>query len=268
MIAMGTIIHNPRKSTTGAHPRAFAFARAAALAAVLALVIVCVGCSSARKREDPTNIVGNLRFRDSATERQFAQSYRSGSLYQDFRTVLLADAIAMDLPYRQGYVQMVSKTYMLSDADTRAMAHAQEAEFASTFSLLVFLYGGSNRPIPLGEAASPWRVLLQDDDGQVLVPATIEKLRPESAVYQYLSIYFYGLDRWSQAFRISFPKLDKVLLAQRFGKQPMTLIVTGLGGTVRMVWLDPSVFYGSPGPPVPSPAATGSSEASSNSAKP
>jgi hypothetical protein len=267
---MGTISHNPGKSTTGARARLrlCACARAAVLGALVALVALGAGCSSARKRTDPATISGNLRFRDEETVRRFAKSYRSASLYQDFRTVLLADAIAMDQPYRRGFVQMVGKTYLLSDADMEAMARAQETEFAGTISFLVFLYGGSNRPIPLGDAASAWRVLLQDDDGQVLAPATIEKLRLESPAYQYLNLYFYGLDRWSQAFKVSFPKLDKTLLGQRLGRQPVTLIVTGLSGTVRMIWADPSVFYGSPAEPAPSPAATAPAGAGPRAAKP
>ena len=254
---METISHNPGKSTTSGSPSArfCAPARAAAVAALAMLIALGVGCSTARRRSEPTNLVANLRFHDAATERRFARSYRSASLYEDFRTVLLADAIAMDPSYRRGFVQMVSKSYLLSDADAQAMEREQQAEFASNMSLLVFLYGGNNRPIPLGQAESPWRVLLQDDDGQILAPAAIERLRPDSPTYRYLSMYFDGLDRWSQAFKISFPKMDKVTLGLPTGKQPITLIVTGLAGTARMVWSDPSVFYGAPAPAAQPPTA-------------
>ncbi len=88
-----------------------------------------------------------------------------------------------------------------------------------------------------------------------MTPATIEKLRPESPTYQYLSLYFYGMDRWAQAFKISFPKLNKTLLGQRIGSKPLELVVTGLAGTVRLVWQDPRVFYGSPNPPSSVPSA-------------
>lgn len=269
---MESISHNPGKSTTSANPtaRSSACARAAALVALVTLIALGLSCSTARKRSDPTNIVGNLRFHDAATERQFSRSYRSASLYQDFRTVLLADAIAMDPSYRRGFVQTVSKTYLLSNADAEAMEREQRAEFASNVSLLVFLYGGNNRPIPLGQAESPWRVLLQDDDGQILIPTTVERLRPDSPTYRYLSLYFYGLDRWSQAFKVSFPKMDKATLGLPLGKQPITLIVTGLAGTARMVWSDPSVFYGPPAqlPAAPLPAAQSPAAPHLDGAKP
>ncbi len=249
MIAMGTFSHNPVKSTTGNAGSRPARLRAAgwmALGALALLIASGAGCSSARTRESPSNIIGNLRFRDSDTEARFSRTYRSGSLYQDFRTVLLVDSIAMDMEYRRGYVAMMRKTYLLSDSDSATMMIEQDKDFGSNFSLLVFLYGGSNRPIPLGEQTSPWKVLLQDDDGQFLTPVTIERLRPENATYQYLSLYFYGLDRWSQAFKVSFAKLDKTLLHQTIGSKPIELIVTGLAGTVRLVWKDARVFYARP----------------------
>lgn len=249
MIAMGTLSHNPAKSTTGSAGSRPALARVPwriALGALALLIAAGAGCSSARTRESPSNIIGNLRYRDSETEARFSRTYRSGSLYQDFRTVLLVDSIAMDLEYRQGYVAMMHKTYLLSDNDTAGMLQEQEQDFGSTFSFLVFLFGGTNRPIPLGEQISPWKVMLQDDDGQLVTPVTIERLRPENPTYQYLSVYFYGLDRWSQAFKVSFPKLNKTLLRQPLGNKPIELIVMGLPGRVRLVWQDPRVFYGAP----------------------
>lgn len=246
---MGTLSHNPAKSTTGGARRGAGLrrvARCGVLAALVALLAVGAGCTSARRRDDPSSIIGNLRYRDSGTEARFAKTYRSGSLYQDYRTVLLVDAVAMDLEYRRDYVAMLKKTYLLSDADTEGMLRAEDVDFDGTFSFLVFLYGGSNRPIPLGEPVSPWKVLLQDDDGQTLLPLSIERLRPENPNTRYLSLYFYGLDRWSQAFKISFPKLDKSTLRQPLGQHAIELIVTGIDGAVRLRWPDPREFYRQP----------------------
>jgi hypothetical protein len=244
---MGTISHKPAKITTEATMDtrfSFAFPRRALLGIALALaVIAATACTSARKREQPTNLLGNLRFRDSATEQRFAASYRSGSLYQDFRTVLIADAVAMDVEYRRGFVEMLRKTYLLSDADAAAAQREQITEFDGCMCLLLFLYGGNNRPIPLGDVTAEWKVLLQDDDGQFLTSLAIERLRPENPTYRYLSLYFYGLDRWSQAFKVSFPKLNKSLLGQPIGTKPVELVITGMAGTVRLSWANPGIFY-------------------------
>ncbi len=253
MIAMGTLSHNPAKSTTGAgrfrtgmRSLARGGVRCGALLALVLLLAGAAGCSSARKRDSPSSIFGNLRYRDSQTEARFASTYRTGSLYQDYRTVLIVDAIAMDQEYRRGYVAMLAKRFMLSDADSDGMRRAEELDYAGTISFLVFVYGGNNRPIPLGEPTAQWKVLLQDDDGQTLTPLSIERLRPENPNYQYLSLYFYGLDRWSQAFKVSFPKLDKATLRQPLGSHPVELIVTGLAGTVHLGWQDPRGFYQAP----------------------
>jgi hypothetical protein len=256
MVAMGTFSHNPAKSTTaklpllpvrfrvGGRRMRKLHPRNARVLPLLLTMFLILGCTSARHRESPTNIIGNLKFRDSSTQDRFADTYRSASLYEDFRTVLLADAIAMDQEYRRGYVEMLRKAYLLSDSDVQSMQQDQGKDFSGSMSLLLFLFGGTNRPIPLGQPTSQWKVLLQDDDGQVLAPATIEKLKPENPTYRYLSSYFYGLDRWAEAFKVSFPKLDKVLLRQRIGNKPIELIVTGLQGTVRMTWQYPRVVYG------------------------
>jgi hypothetical protein len=152
----------------------------------------------------------------------------------------------MDMQYRRDYVAMIGQRYMLSPGDTAAMLDEQERDFSSSMSLLLFLYGGNNRPIPLGDVTSQWKVLLVDDDGQTLIPDKIERLRPENPTYLYLGLYFYGLDRWSQAFKVSFPKLDKVTIGQPIGKKPVTLIITGLAGTARMVWPDAGIYYRKP----------------------
>lgn len=246
MIAMGTLSHKPAKSTTSKerlHVGMRRVLRHAVLVALILFLSIGAGCSSARRRDSPSSMIANLRFRDAETEARFANTYRTGTLYQDFRTILLVDAVAMDMEYRHGYVEMLRKSYMLSDADFAGMQRAEELEFDGTISFLVFLYGGSNRPIPLGAPTAQWKVLLQDDDGQTLTPLSIQRLRPENPNYQYLSIYFYGLDRWSQAFKVSFPKLDKTALHQPIGPHPIELIVTGLSGTVRLRWPDPRDFY-------------------------
>jgi hypothetical protein len=207
------------------------------------LLGLLLGCTTAQQRESPTNLVGTLRFRDAGAVEAFQSTHRAGNLYQDFRPVMVVDAVPMDLRYRQLYLAMLKDRYLLPDAELAPLQAESDKEFDNRVELVVLVYGGSNVPVPLEKATSRWRVLLKDDDGQVLTPAKIEKVKEDSPIYQYVNLYFYGLDRWSQLYRISFPKLEKSLVGKAIGPDPMQLLVTGIGGTVVLSWRDTSIFY-------------------------
>jgi hypothetical protein len=207
------------------------------------LVAFLAACSTAQQRESPTSIVGVLRFRDARAAALFRDSHRAGNLYQDFRPVMTVDALPLDLRYRELYLDMLKERYLMPEAQLAPLRAEQDQEFDNNFELVVLIYGGSNEPVPLERPNSVWRILLRDDDGHLLPPSKIEKIRADSPVYQYLNLYFYGLDRWTQLYRIRFPKLAKTVVGQAPGQEPVQLIVTGVAGTVILSWADPGLFY-------------------------
>jgi hypothetical protein len=212
-------------------------------AVALAMAGFVAGCTTAQKRDSPTNLAGVLGFRNAEAADLFRDLHRAGNLYRDFRPVMTADAVPMDLQYRRLYLDMLKERYLLPEAEVVPMRAESDRDFDNSFELVVLIYGGTNEPVPLEKANSVWRVLLRDDDGELLPPAKIEKIKHDSPVYQYLNSYFYGLDRWSQLYRMVFPKLDKTLVGKTLGKGPVQLIVTGVAGTVVLSWPDPRIFY-------------------------
>lgn len=210
------------------------------------LLGVLLGCTTAQQRESPTNLLGTLRFRDARAVEAFQSTHRAGNLYQDFRPVMVVDAVPMDLQYRRLYLAMLKERYLLPDAELAPLQAGSDQDFDNRVELVVLVYGGSNVPVPLEKASALWRVLLKDDDGQLLPPSRIEKVKDDSPIYQYVNRYFYGLDRWSQLYRISFPKLEKTLVGKTIGPEPMQLLVTGIDGTVVLSWQDTSIFYRPP----------------------
>lgn len=208
-----------------------------------ALAALAAACSTAQLRESPSSIVGVLRFRDARAAALFRDTHRAGNLYQDFRPVMSVDAVPMDRRYRELYLEMLKERYLMPEAQLAPLRAEQEEAFDNHFELIVLIYGGSNEPVPLERPHSVWRVLLRDDDGHLLPPSWIEKVRTDSPVHQYLNLYFYGLDRWTQLYRIRFPKLAKAVLGQAPGREPVQLIVTGVAGTVVLSWDDPALFY-------------------------
>ncbi len=208
-----------------------------------ALVALVAGCTTAQERTSPTSLLGTLRYRDARAAEAFQNTHRAGNLYQDFRPVMVVDAVPMDLHYRQLYLDMLKERFLLPEADMAPLQAASDKEFDNSIELVVLVYGGSNVPVPLEKANALWRVLLKDDDGQLLTPSQVEKIKQDSPVYQYVNLYFYGLDRWSQLYRIRFPKLAKTLVGTPIGKNPIELVVTGVEGTVVLQWKDTRTFY-------------------------
>ncbi len=211
------------------------------LAGVLAAGLA--GCSTARQREAPVGPTSLLRFRDPAIHDYLRHAYRTGNLYLDFRPALVVDAIVQDRQYRALWVRTLKEQFLLSEAEVSRLQAEQAQEFANHIDILVFTYEGTNEPSPLHKENSLWRLLLRDDDGQLQAPLAIERIRPGAPTYVYLEKYFFGLDRWSQVYRVRFPKLSKGRLGRPPGDHPVELIVTGVKGTVVLQWEDPAIFY-------------------------
>lgn len=217
-------------------------AGAALLAAVL-LAAVLAGCSTARERDTPEAPSSLLHYRDAKTEAYFQHVYRSGNLYVDFRPALVVDAIVEDRTYRRLYVEMLGRQFLLPAAEVARRLAEQEQAFETEFALLVFTYEGTTDPARLARSDARWKLLLRDDDGQLLAPTAITPIRKDSPTYLYIDTYFSGLDRWSRAYEVTFPKLSKGRLNQPVGTHPFELIVTGVKGTVTLKWEHPQIFY-------------------------
>ena len=212
-------------------------------AGLLLCAALAAGCTTSRKRESPVGLGSLLQFRDAETYAYFQHVYRSGNLYLDFRPALVVDAIVKDRQYRALYVQMLKAQFLLPDAEVERLQAEQERHFETRVDILLFTYEGTNRPSRLAKKDAPWRILLRDDDGQLLTPASITKIKETSTTFLYIDKYFSGLDRWSQVYEVRFPKLSKARLGQPIGRRPFELILTGVKGTVTLKWEDPRIFY-------------------------
>lgn len=215
-----------------------------AVALVLAVAAaLAAGCTTARERQSPQNIVGSLRYRSAETESFFQHTFRSGNLYSEFRPVMIVDAIFQDERYRQLFLDTLQERYLVREQEMSGLLSEHRQRFDTGFEFLVLVYGGSNAPVRLGRADSNWKLFLRDDDGDLLRPSSVEGIRTDSTVHRYIDLYFSGLDRWSQLYRVRFPKLEKTLSGQSLGTQPFEMVVSGIEGTVTMRWEDAAMFY-------------------------
>ena len=217
---------------------------------VLIAAVAVGGCSTARERYEPTGPLSLLRFRDAETASHLAESYRTGSLYLDFRPVLIVDALLEDSRFYEHYLRSLTTHYFLTPEEAQRKKSEFEQSFETEVAFLVFVYEGTNdrsRLTPQEKAL--WRLMLKDDDGALRTPLEIGRIKPESIEYAYLTKNFDGMDRWSQVFRVSFSKLSKGKMKLALGTHPFELIVTGIKGTVLLRWSDPGIFYLQPESP-------------------
>jgi len=211
---------------------------------VMMAAVAVGGCSTARDRYEPTGPLSLLRFRDAETASHLAGSYRTGSLYLDFRPVLIVDALLEDALFYEHYLRSLTTHYFLTPEEAQRKKSEFEQSFETEVVFLVFLYEGTNdrsRLTPQENAL--WRLMLKDDDGALRTPLEIGRIKPESIEYAYLTKNFDGMDRWSQVYRVSFSKLSKGRMKLALGTHPFELIITGIKGTVLLRWSDSSIFY-------------------------
>jgi hypothetical protein len=207
------------------------------------LALLLLGCSTARERHEPGNIVGSLRYRNGDAEAYFDAVFRSGNLYRDFRPVLLADAIFKDLTYRDLFVRTLQERFLLPELEAQRMAQAQQREFDQGFDFLLFAYGGNNTQLRLTTSDAAWRILLRDDEGTLLSPESVALVKPDSPTYRFVELHFEGIDRWTEVYLVRFSKLAKRIIGRAPGEHPFELIVTGIPGTVTLRWADSAPFY-------------------------
>jgi len=210
----------------------------------LSLALFLSGCSTARERDEPSNIVGNLRFKNAETQERLESSFRSGSLYREFQTELVADVIFADMDFRTQYSQTLKDRFFYADSAFQEMMAAERDSYENRFQFYLFLNSGINsKPVRLHKGNSAWKVLLKDDDGQLLAPQQVISIKADSTVFRYFEETFFGLDRWTEVYLVSFPKMDKARLIKKPGDHPIQLVLTGLAGTITTSWEDGKVFY-------------------------
>lgn len=214
--------------------------RTAFLISISVLLTLIFGCTTARQRSEEQNLYHVLKFKSSETEQFLDRQYRSGNIYLDYGTVLIVDAIYKDLSYRKRYYEEFSEVYYLEDTAKKELWKKNIEEYQNYYEFLVFIYSGGNDNVDFGNSKSQWQAFLKDDDGDILRPGEIHKLRRDVKEMVYLDKYFYPLDRWTEAYRIRFPRYNAKQVKKDF---PFQLVFSGIQGKTVMSWEDSSLFY-------------------------
>lgn len=197
-------------------------------------------CSTARDRAGSTSLLDSMGEKRSATLEHLSQSNKTGTIYLDYSTALVADGLFLDLTYRKLYLDELAEAYMLPSNQQVARWQRAKQDYRNFFEFVLVLYSGSADPPKFGRPGSAWQVVLKDDEGDVLRPVGVKQLSHQSKPYRFLKKYFKPVDRWAEVYLVRFAKLDRPAPK---GDHPFELILTGLEGRTLLRWEDRGLFY-------------------------
>jgi hypothetical protein len=207
----------------------------------IALILMSSACTTAKNRNQENNLYHVLKFKSAKTEQFFQGTYRAGNIYLDYGTVLIVDAIFKGVKYRRFLLQEMSDVYYYNKQTKVEKAKKHIENYNNYFEFLVFIYGGSNDKVDFGKPRSEWQIYLKDDEGDLLRANYIRKVKRKVKEVIFLDKYFFPLDRWSEIYRVRFPKYNKP--RPQLENKKMTLIISGIRGKTKLEWKDLSVFY-------------------------
>ncbi len=210
---------------------------------LILLTLVLTGCSTRFSDYDFYPIYRNVRFLDADTEELFSKVHRFGFLYQDYRPVLVADVIFKGADYRKLYANNIVEGYGLRQKQSDDILREQRKSYHNRFEFVLFLYNGSLDNIDLHKAKSQWKLYLQDDDGDELLPMEVRKLKHDAPEAIFLKKYMIELDRWVEVYLVSFPKLAKAVLQEESGTKDFQMTLTSLNGRILLEWKQSQLFY-------------------------
>lgn len=206
----------------------------------LALLIGLAACSTARDRDGDTSLLDSWGEKRAVTLEHLRQSYKTGSIYLDYGTALIADGLYLDLTYRKLYLEELAQAYMLPSRQQVARWNEAKRQYKNFYEFFLVLYSGSADMPQFGRAGSAWQVMLKDDEGDLLRPVGVQQLSHQSKEYLFLKKYFKPVDRWAEVYRVRFAKLDRPAPK---GDHPFELILTGMEGRTLLRWEDRGLFY-------------------------
>jgi hypothetical protein len=178
-----------------------------------------------------------------AWQQTIATSFQRGRLYLNYDTKLTADALFRSESYRQQLVDEIASARQLSPENTADFTLQQKQAFANRFEFLLFVYGGDNDKISIGERDSLWQIRMLDDDGDRIAPVEVRRIKRTNPEIELLKKHLRDVDRWVEVYEVVFPKLNKPAVGVPIGTTLPQLIISGVQGRVELSWPEPTLFY-------------------------
>lgn len=159
---------------------------------------------------------------------------RDGKVYENFETKLLINATFKSEEFREAYVNVYSKSYML-DTEKLSKLMTEEREASKKYHEFFLSVHTPFREWSELEKKEPlWALYLVNDLGETVSPMEIKKLKEKGPG---VTRFYPFLDDWSEGYSVKFPLAvtdGKELMAPETGY--IKLIMTGPSGKTELVW--------------------------------
>ncbi len=206
---------------------------------LILVLLGALGCTTARDRDQETNLWQSYEFKSGQIEEAFNQRFRTASLYLDNQMVLEVDALYRDRAYRSFFQGDLARLYFYSAKQKAQIWAKEQEEYENSYAFIAVIYSGGYKAPDFGHPSSHWQAFLKDDEGDLLRPSSVKRLSKKSKEAIFLEKYFRPLDRWGEVYLLQFPKLHRSIPQ---GSGAMELIFSGLKGQARLQWKDLSLF--------------------------
>ena len=195
-----------------------------ALALALALAAACGGAAPVSLSDRWPAESGDYRDVTAAWTRH-------AELTAGYQEALVVDATFKSPEWRAAYVDRVAHLGRLSAAQRAELVAQQQKEAAEHYEVQLLVTTWDRRENDLHRGAkSVWKVVLVDDAGVTVEPASIERdRRPENV----LRADYPALGDFSQAYVARFPRRVELM---KPGSRGFALRIWGARGAVEMQW--------------------------------
>ncbi len=158
---------------------------------------------------------------------------RHGQIFFDFDAALQVDATFKSVEFRQAYASQWIELYHVSP--TRAGEARQQILDDGGQSYEFFLSTAAHyQELNDFSRRSVWRVALVNDDGNEVLPVTVDALRDKRDMY---AAFFPYISVFARTWRVRFPRAlpdGKPLISS--GTKVVTLRLSGPPGSVDLAW--------------------------------
>lgn len=160
---------------------------------------------------------------------------RSARIYQGLDSILYVTATYKTMEFRQAYVDLYVKGYQAGEAYRTALQEREKEESEKYNEIFFTAYTPEARWNDFDRRDSVWRLYLEDDSGNRLIPVSVKKVDSGDPLVRKFFPYF---DPWSSGYVARFPKYSETGTVPIPGEKTryLKLIVTGILGNGEIEW--------------------------------
>lgn len=160
---------------------------------------------------------------------------RGKKIYADLDARLYMYATYKTFDFRDAYVDRYTRSYQLTAGYRQALLEREKEQSDKYNEFFFTAYTPESRWNDFDRLDSIWKLYLEDDSGNRLIPVSITKVDAGDPLIREFFPYF---DMWSSGYIVRFPKYSEAGTEPIPGEKTkyLKLTVTGILGTGELEW--------------------------------